>query len=129
LVNGLAWLRVEGSRIVTEAGQPVLLRGVGVGGWLNMENFITGYPATKSLQRAALCQALGDEAYEAFFEQFTRSFFGDADAAYLASLGLNCVRVPVNYRHLIDDNGGLRVRDSGLALPDQVVSSCAAHRL
>jgi hypothetical protein len=41
----LHWLRVSGNRIVTGAGPgtEVLLRGVGVGGWLNMENFITGY--------------------------------------------------------------------------------------
>lgn len=48
---GGQWLRVSGERIVTEAGAPVVLRGFGVGGWLNMENFITGYPATESLQR------------------------------------------------------------------------------
>jgi hypothetical protein len=38
----LHWLRVSGNRIVTGAGPgtEVLLRGVGVGGWLN---FITGY--------------------------------------------------------------------------------------
>ena len=30
--------------MVAADGTPVRLRGVGVGGWLNMENFITGYP-------------------------------------------------------------------------------------
>jgi endoglucanase len=127
--TGLPWLRVAGPRIVTESGQPVLLRGVGVGGWLNMENFITGYASTESLQRAALWRALGDEAYAAFFRQFTDSFFADADAAYLASLGVNCVRVPVNYRLLIDDRQPHAVRDSGLARLGRVVGTCAAHGL
>lgn len=128
-MTGLPWLRVAGQHIVTQAGEPVLLRGVGVGGWLNMENFITGYPSTESVQRAAMRQAMGEEAYQAFFRQFTESFFGDADARYLASLGVNCVRVPVNYRLLLDDAGPLQLRDSGLAQLDRAVDTCAAHGL
>ncbi len=30
-------------------------------------------------------------------------FFDDADARYLASLGMNSVRIPFNYRHFEDD--------------------------
>jgi hypothetical protein len=29
------------------------VRGFGLGGWLNMENFITGYPANEETQRQA----------------------------------------------------------------------------
>ncbi|HEX6451687.1 MAG TPA: cellulase family glycosylhydrolase [Trebonia sp.] len=120
----LRWLRVSGDRIVTGdgPGAEVLLRGVGVGGWLNMENFITGYPGTESLQRAALRASMGPEACEAFFARFTQRFFGDADAAYLASLGVNCVRLPVNYRHLLD-------LGSGLALLERAVDTSAARGL
>lgn len=128
-MTGLPWLRVAGERIVTEAGEPVLLRGVGAGGWLNMENYITGYPSTESVQRAALRQAMGEEACEAFFRRFTECFFGDADAGYLASLGFNCVRVPVNYRLLADDAQPTRLRADGLAVLDRAVSTCAAHGL
>jgi hypothetical protein len=128
-VTGLPWLRVAGQRVVTQAGEPVLLRGVGVGGWLNMENFITGYPATESLQREAMRRAMGEEAYQAFFRRFSECFFGDADARYLASLGANCVRLPVNYRLLLDDTNPMRVRDSGLAVLDVAVATCAAHGL
>jgi endoglucanase len=130
----MSWLRVAGDRILTEADEPVLLRGVGIGGWLNMENFITGYPSTESLQREAMKQAMGEEAYEAFFREFTESFYGDADARYLASLGANCVRLPVNYRLLADGTwvagtGPMQVRETGLALLDRAVATSAAHGL
>lgn len=128
-MTGLSWLRVAGQQIVTQADEPVLLRGVGVGGWLNLENFITGYPSTESLQREAMRQAMGKEAYQAFFRRFTECFFADADARYLASLGANCVRVPVNYRLLMDDAEPARVRDSGLVLLGRVVETCAGHGL
>jgi hypothetical protein len=38
-------LKIRGSEIVNGEGQVVTLRGFGLGGWMNMENFITGYPS------------------------------------------------------------------------------------
>lgn len=37
-------LTTKGTSIVNSNGREVLLRGFGLGGWMNMENFITGYP-------------------------------------------------------------------------------------
>ena len=47
-------IRVQGNRLVRGSSTPIALRGVGLGGWMNMENFITGYPANETLQRVAL---------------------------------------------------------------------------
>ena len=44
-------LRTRGGQFADADGQPVRLRGVGLGGWLNMENFITGYAANEALMR------------------------------------------------------------------------------
>src|SRR6185437_6157217 len=60
ILNDVKWLRTSGGGVVTADGEPVLLRGVGIGGWLNMENFITGFPATESSHRQALGRALGE---------------------------------------------------------------------
>jgi hypothetical protein len=96
-------LRVEGNRIVDGDGATVVLRGVGLGGWMNMENFITGYPATESAMREAVEAVLGAERADAFFARLLDAFFGAADAEFLASLGVNCVRLPINQRHFEND--------------------------
>lgn len=122
-------LRVDGDRLVRGDGTPVVLRGVGLGGWMNMENFITGYPSTESLQRKALHSALGEEGYRRFFDRFLQVFFDEADAAYLASLGLNCVRLPFNYRHFEDDDRPFELKEEGFRLLDRAVDLCARHGL
>ncbi|MGH3169277.1 MAG: glycoside hydrolase family 5 protein [Trebonia sp.] len=127
--NGLTWLRTSGPCIVTEDGEPVLLRGVGLGGWLNMENFITGYPASESAHRAAMRKALGQRRYELFFDSFLTHFFGAEDAAFIASLGMNCVRIPVNYRHWQDDRRPGVIDPRGFAHLDRAVEACAAAGL
>ena len=119
-------LRVEGARIVA-GSEPLVLRGFGLGGWMNMENFITGYAGTESQQRRALRSVLGDEGYERFFARFLSVFFTDRDAAFLQDLGLNSVRIPFNYRHFESDDAPFEIRAEGFRLLDSVVDACARH--
>ncbi|KIH99387.1 glycoside hydrolase family 5 [Streptomonospora alba] len=123
----LPWLRVDGPRIVDEHGTAVTLHGVGLGGWLNMENFIAGYPGAEQQLRAALRSALGEEGYARFFDAFLSGFFAEADAAHLASLGIDSVRIPVNYRHFEDDQRPFELRESGFTHLDRVIGELARH--
>ena len=96
-------LRVAGDALVDEAGARVVLRGVGLGGWMNMENFITGYPANESAMRDAVASVLGAERADGFFERLLDRFFTADDAEFLAGLGVNCIRLPINQRHFESD--------------------------
>jgi endoglucanase len=125
--GALTHIRTDGDKVLDVRGAPVRLRGACIGGWLNMENFITGYAANESLMRAAVRRALGPERYELFFEQLLTSFFGEADAAFLAATGLNSVRIPVNYRHLEDDADPFVVKEDGFRHLDRAVAACGAH--
>jgi endoglucanase len=118
-------LRTLGDSIVDGRDQPVRLRGVGLGGWLNMENFITGYSGNETLMRDTVRAVLGDEKYELFFERLLTVFFGAADAELLASRGLNCVRLPVNYRHFESDARPFQIIESGFRHLDRVIDECA----
>jgi endoglucanase len=123
----MPWIGVHGDRLTDESGRTVTLTGYGLGGWMNMENFITGYPGTESLQRKALHTALGDEGYHRFFGRFLDDFFGDQDAAYLASLGMNALRVPLNYRHFEADDRPFEIIEDGFRPLDRLIERCAAH--
>src|SRR5262245_28324622 len=109
----MTFLRTAGRQFVDESGTPVRLRGVAVGGWLNMENFITGYSGNESLMRSTVREVLGEERYELFFERLLTAFFGEDDAKLLAELGMNCVRFPVNYRHFEDDSKPFEFKQEG----------------
>jgi hypothetical protein len=128
-VNDDISLRTNGAQIETRSGRPVRLRGVGIGGWMNMENFITGYPATETLQRRALRKALGGDAYRRFFDLFLDVFYAGADAELLSSIGFNCVRLPVNYRHFEDDMAPFEMKEKGFELLDRAIERGARHGL
>lgn len=123
----LDWIRVSGTDLVDESGRVVRLAGVGLGGWMNMENFITGYPGNEENIRRVLLDRMGREAYDAFFDEFLLDFFDEADAAHLASLGLNSVRIPFNYRHFEDDARPFELKEEGFARLNRVVTLLGRH--
>jgi endoglucanase len=123
------FLSTEGPRITNREGSPVVLRGFGLGGWMNMENFITGYPANEEAQREAVRAVLGDERCELFFDRFLEHFFTEEDARFIRSLGLNLLRLPLNYRHLEDDMRPLEIKEDGFKHLDRAVELCARHEI
>ncbi len=125
LPASLSWLHVDGSAIVDEHGFQVRLRGTCLGGWMNMENFITGFPANEAMMRAAVLGELGAERYEFFFDRLLHDFFAEADAEFIASLGLNSVRIPVNYRHFEHDERPFEIDEAGFKRLDRAISLCA----
>jgi len=120
-------LKIQGSKIVDSNGVQVILKGAGLGGWMNMENFISGYPGHEAGMRKAMKNVLGEEKYEFFFDKFLEYFFTDADAEAFKNLGLNCLRIPFNYRHFEDDlNPGVFI-EKGFERLDRVVKICSDH--
>ncbi|KAG7447201.1 glycoside hydrolase family 5 protein [Guyanagaster necrorhizus] len=125
----MSLLKVSGTKIVDEEGKEVILRGAGLGGWMNMENFISGYPGCEFQIREALANTIGQEKSDFFFDKFLEYFFMDADAAFFSSLGLNCIRLPFNYRHFEDDMNPRVLKESGFKHLDRVIDLCAQHNI
>jgi len=122
-----SFLKVKGKSIVDGEGKEVILRGAGLGGWMTMENFITGYPGCEFQIRDALAEVLGKQKSEFFFDKFLEHFFAEPDAAFFKSLGLNCIRIAINYRHFEDDMSPRVLKPEGFKHLDRVVAACAKH--
>ncbi len=122
-------LQVKDNQIVDAQGAPVMLRGACVGGWMNMENFINGYPGAEHSLRRTFAQILGPEKAQFFFERWLDYFLDEADIAFMKSLGATVVRLSVNYRHFEDDAQPFEYLEAGFARLDRAIEWCARHGL
>jgi aryl-phospho-beta-D-glucosidase BglC (GH1 family) len=129
LKSGKNWLSVSGDQIVNSNGDTVYLRGFGLGGMLHMENFIDGYPANEQAVREGLLKVLGKEKYDMFFDQFYKSYFTAPDAEYIHHLGLNLVRIPINYRQFEDDMNPGVIKMEAFKYLDTVINLCARNQI
>lgn len=117
----LEFLKVNGNKIHNASGDEIRLRGFCLGGWLNMENFMSGYPGAESDFRWAITEVLGKETGQYFFDRYLQAFAGQADFDYIKSLGCNFMRVALNYRHFESDDQPFVYKPEGFAWLDKVI--------
>ena len=121
------FLHIHGGCITDESGHPVRLRGTCVGGWMNMEDFINGYPGTESGIRAALAHVMGEDMSAYFFDCMADNFFTEEDVRLISATGANCVRLALSYRHFEEDRAPLQYLERGFARLDAALEWCERH--
>jgi hypothetical protein len=121
-------LQIKGLDICDATG-PVRLRGLNLGGWMLIEDYMIGLPWTEWKIRDRFKEILGDAKYQAFFDAFDRSYIAEADIAFIAKQGFNVVRIPFNYRHFESDLEPGQFLESGFRQLDRVVQLCAKYRI
>ncbi len=92
-------LKTLGKKIVDEKGRSVILRSIGIGGWLMMEGYMLGGKNIPEHVFKNRIRALyGKKGLECFTSGFQDHFFNESDVARIKRLGFNCARLPFNYR-------------------------------
>ena len=89
--------------VLNRGTDPIILRGMGLGGWLLPEGYMWKFytKCDRPRRMEALIEKLCGSQYAAsFWERYYSSFITEKDIAWIASQGLNSVRLAMNARHL-----------------------------
>ncbi|MDF2989268.1 MAG: glycoside hydrolase family 5 [Eubacterium sp.] len=122
------FLQVNGKEFYFQ-GSSVRLRGFGIGSWLNLEHFMLGVPTPDQMIRQAFSDIYGKENAQSFFNSFINNFIGDEDFQLLKKSGINFLRVPFNYRLLIDDQNSMTYREEGFKILDRLMDLCDKYEI
>lgn len=125
----MEFLSVKNKNIVTQSNQTLFLRGICIGGWMNLENFINGYPGTEISLREKMKETLGDQLGEDFFDCMQSEFLSEDDIRFIKSTGATCIRVAINYRHFEDDEHPFQYKEKGFKILKNLVQICSQHDL
>jgi aryl-phospho-beta-D-glucosidase BglC (GH1 family) len=99
-------LKTSGKKIIDEKGREVVLRSIGIGGWLMMEGYMLGGKnIAEHTFKARIRSLYGKKRLERFTSGFQKNFFNENDVARIKKLGFNCARLPFNDRVLAGNNG------------------------
>ena len=128
-----AWLQAQGTQIQNGLGQEVVLRGMGLGGWMVQEGYMLQTQAFANPQheiKAAVESLIGTEATQAFYGAWLQNHVREADIDSLHAWGFNSVRVPLHYNLFtlpIEEEpipGEQTWLELGFDLTDSVVAWC-----
>ncbi|NQT63045.1 MAG: cellulase family glycosylhydrolase [Candidatus Marinimicrobia bacterium] len=116
-----AFVHAEGRNIVDADGNPALMRGMGLGGWLVPEGYmlhtISQSPTTI---RNDIIDVVGEVGADQFYAAYHENYVTREDIAELAEWGFDHVRMPFHYNMFSPARGvwsewGFEVTDSLIA--------------
>jgi endoglucanase len=129
------FLRADGKRIVDERGDEILLRGMGLGGWMLQEGYMlqVGNLGQQHVIRGRIEELVGSKKTEAFYAAWRANYITKADIDAMGAWGFNSVRLPMHYNLFtpsIDEEpvaGEDTWREEGFALTDRLLAWCKAN--
>ncbi|MGA9590912.1 MAG: cellulase family glycosylhydrolase, partial [Salegentibacter sp.] len=93
------FLHVKGKKIVNSNNENVLLRGIGLGGYMLQEGYMLKVPFSgqQHIIQEHIQQLIGKEKTEEFYQKWRANFIQKADVDSLKSWGFNSIRLPMHY--------------------------------
>ena len=119
--------------VVDGNGEPILLRGFGLGGWLVPEGYmlhnqawIEGFESPTDIENHVIDLIGQDEAND-FWELYRANYVAQADIDKIAEWGFNHIRVPFHYKQFYDSTG--TETPIGYAIVDELITWCQPHNI
>ena len=128
------FLHRQGTEIVDGGGKPVILRGIGLGGWMLQEGYMLQLPTLGQQQviRARISELVGPEKTDAFYTAWLDNYVTAADVDAMARWGFNSIRLPMHYHLVLDPEapaGTDRWREDGFRRVDALLDWAARNRI
>ncbi|MBN1780780.1 cellulase family glycosylhydrolase [bacterium] len=136
-ISARGFLRTENSKIIDDDGA-VLLRGLGIGGWMLQEGYMLGtadFAPTQHEIRAKIADVIGQEKAAAFYDTWLDNFCTETDIDSIAAWGFNSIRLPLHYNLFtlpIEQEpvqGQNTWIETGFQLTDNLLSWCGKNGL
>ena len=123
-------LHANGTAIVDDRGQPVVLRGCNLGNWLLNELWMTEMwrpddPKDQRQMEELLQQRFGVEEKERLLELHRENWIKPRDFDIIKSWGFNVVRLPFYYGLLEDDTAPGQLRPGAFQWLDRAIAMAA----
>ena len=131
------YLTTSGENIVDKNNNPILLRGVGLGGWMLQEPYmmkVVGGARNQQEFKSKLEGLIGEERTQEFFDSWLQNFVTEKDVDSIASWGFNSIRLPMHYNlftlPIQQENGNENTwLDKGFDIVDNLLSWCEKNEL
>ncbi len=138
LPSSAQFLKTSGKKIVDNNGHEVILRGMGLGGWMLQEPYMMemgGFASAQWEIKSKISDLIGAANTDAFYDAWHANHCTKRDIDSLFAWGFNSVRLPMHYNLFtlpVDQEpvvGQQTWLDKGFALTDSLVKWCSARHM
>ena len=125
------FLRVDGEKIVNDVNTNVILKGMGLGGWLVQEGYMlkTGRLDAEHQIRKGVEELVGVEKGEELYQLYRKNYVQKIDIDKMAEWGFNSIRLPMHWNKLISEILPLTYNEEGFKTIDTLLTWCKANSM
>lgn len=126
------FLSAKNGKMINGCGEEILLCGMGLGNWLLPEGYMWRFSGRYDRPRrieGLVSELCGEEYCKSFWRAFREKYITEADVRAMAEHGFNSVRLPINWRIVMEECSGIVWREDGFALIDRFLDWCEKYRL
>jgi len=132
------FLKADGQQIVDGKGEKIILRGMGLGGWMLQEGYmlrVQGIGQQQNVIRGKIEELIGKEKTDEFYNAWLSNHTRKIDIDSMAAWGFNSVRLPIHYNlftlpaeqePLVGLNTWI---EKGFIVTDSLLKWCAANKM
>jgi len=138
LFFGQNFLHRDNQNIVDKNGNNILLRGLGLGGWMVQEGYMlktSDFAGPQFQIKQKISELIGDENTEKFYKKYKENGITKRDIDSLAAWGFNSVRLPMHYNLYTlpiekepNSNENTWIEE-GFVMTDSLLSWCASNKI
>ncbi|MGE5440064.1 MAG: glycoside hydrolase family 5 protein, partial [Bacteroidota bacterium] len=120
------FVSIKGKNYLDPEGKPLFLKGINLGNWLVPEGYMFKFKSATSpmMIQEVISQLLGPEEAKKFWTKYQDNYITRKDIEFIKNSGLNSIRLPFDYRVLLESENPLVFNKRGFELLDRVISWC-----
>lgn len=126
------FLKTSGKYIVDPKGNEIILKGIGIGGWLLQEGYMlhtSGFANAEHEIRSKIESLIGKQRTEEIYQIYHENHTNEKDIKAIADWGFNSIRIPLHYARLVENTLPVKVKETGFAEIDKLLNWCKKYNL
>jgi endoglucanase len=135
--SGQGFLHRENQKIVDGKGKNVILRGLGLGGWMVQEGYMLqtqSFASPQYMIKQKIQDLIGEDNTKQFYTAYKANGITKRDIDSLAAWGFNSIRLPMHYNLYTpaieeEKNGEITWIEEGFAMTDNLLKWCAENKM
>jgi len=132
------FLKANGKYITNQKGEKVILRGVGLGGWMLQEGYmlrVRNIGQQQHVIKAKIEELIGTEKTPEYYNRWQQNHMRKIDVDSMAAWGFNSIRLPMHYNLFTlpvekEPVEGINTWiEKGFAMTDSLLSWCESNKI
>ncbi len=125
------FLKTSGKKIVDGSGEEIILKGIGLGGWLLQEGYMLKTPysimGAEHEIKEQIELLIGADRTAEFYKQYHENYVREIDIQLISEWGFNSIRLPMHYDKLTPRDNPYTYLEEGFLTIDNLLNWCEKY--